>query len=523
MASTSASVARGGARQFQPVASGVLKKQVRTDFIGRSMGRFGGLKSEVAISRVQVDALRTLYFSQPAIQACRSVLLGELLANGFELLRDGKRVELTSEFNSHLSEHWIPFARDVVDSFLIAGFCVVDVLTIPTLVNGRKRRNGATVPICAPLETFQLAYNYEASKYQREYVVYPMLEFGSVERDDNVDVFVRTHPDAHGNVISPTSTSHELGSAQLAMVELAVKAESLRAKQMIVCQPAERKQNDDPLGAASQFFDSESRAIQANFESESNSDATAALKMQMHMCNVINKLQTRGDDHALLMDRFQKSGKRNESFVPPSSKPELMALPKEFTSSSGSLVQAEARSDLVAISQHAQTGFCTAFGVPASLVLEQRFVGNQSTSLRLFNSTVEQLALSVERVLTSAYRKIYNAAESADTLRLQVSPLAAVPELVMLNQAGIADAETVQGLALRSVGLSLEEIEAAGKRLKEQREQTNQLANEAAQVAAAQVAAAAAESEEKRRLRASNGGVLPSSAAGAGGGSNAAR
>ena len=168
-------------------------------------------------------------------------------------------------------------------------------------------------------------------------------------------------------------------------------------------------------------------------------------------------------------------------------------------------MQAEARGDLVSISQHAIESFCASFGVPSGLCFESKFVGQSSNQLRLLNSTVEQLAKSVERVLSASYRAIYGS-DDAETLRLSVSPLAAVPELVMLTSAGIADAQAVQRLALRSVGVGLEDVNAADNRMRQREAETHVLAQEAAQVAAAQVAARAAEQREKAKERVANGG-----------------
>ena len=332
MSSTTSSVQRGGVRQYKPSARrSQVPSTLRGDAIGKSFSGFQAARNETAVPPQQIDALRTLYTSQPAMQACRSVLLGELLSNGFELIRNAKRVEMTPEFTSHLQQHWVPFARDVIDSFLIAGFAVTAQDKDDIVVSGKRRKNGITIPVCAPLDTYNLTFNYEMSRYRRKYAVYPTMELGATDQDEDVDVHIRSPPDGHGNVVSPVATCYELGSMQLAIVELALKAETLRAKQMVLTQPAERKTTDDPLGAASMFFDSESRAIQANLERSSNGEATSSLQMQIKMCSIINSLQTRGEDREQMLHKIKHDGKRTESFVPPTARPELMTLPKVRT------------------------------------------------------------------------------------------------------------------------------------------------------------------------------------------------
>lgn len=329
MATQYAKKLKDGARQYrvEPLLPN-KPRGFRDNPIRKSMGTLGGFDKEISVSKVQVDALRTLYYAQPAIQSCRSVLVGELLGSGFELVRNGKRVDLTAEFRAHLQEHWVPFAQAAIDCFLVAGFCVVDYEKVDIDVGGKRKKNGAVVPICAPLDTYQLHYHYRESKYRRTYMVYPTNNMGNTEPDEEVDVHIRTAPDAHGNCVSPVATCYDLGSTQMALVELALKAESLRTKAMIISQPAPTKAQDDPLGSASMFFDSESRAIQAGLEQDSNASAANALSLQVQLCQVINRLQNRGEEAERADHRAHKLGMDNTSFVPPTQKPELCSLPK---------------------------------------------------------------------------------------------------------------------------------------------------------------------------------------------------
>lgn len=317
-------------------------------------------------------------------------------------------------------------------------------------------------------------------------------------------VHVRTAPDAHGNVVSPTASCFEMGNLQLGLVELALRAETVRAKQAIVAQPANLPMDKDPLGSSSMFFDSESREIQAGMDRSSNEAAAEALDSQIKLCALINRLQGRADSSEGWLHHMNRHGRSRPSFVPPATQPELLSLPKELVGASAAMVQAEARGDLVAVSQHCLQNFCSAFGVPSTLILESRFVGNNSHALRLLNTTVEQMATSLQSALTEAYRRVYG--DGTEVLRLRISPLAATQEVVLLTEAGIADAESVQALALRSVGLSPDEVVRAGERLRRRREQTERAALEAAQNAAAQVAAKAAEDELKQKERAKGAG-----------------
>jgi hypothetical protein len=71
--------------------------------------------------------------------------------------------------------------------------------------------------------------------------------------------------------------------------------------------------------------------------------------------------------------------------------------------------------------------------------------------------------------MTRIYRSIYGG--NSDTVRLRTSPLAAVQEVVLLKESGIADVLAVQSLALRSVGLAPEQVSAAAERLEKLQKQ----------------------------------------------------
>lgn len=506
MTSVRASVERAGERQYRVLPSKrKLAGGLQGDFIGRSLGTSGNIaKNEVAISRVQIDSLRTLYTSTPPIQACRSVLLGELLSNGFELVRDGDVVEITAEFAAHLRDHWTEFTRDMIDSFLVAGFAASSTIEISQAVPGQPKRTKQVIPIVCPLETYQLSFTYEKSPYYRDYKVYPSYNvIGIGGEDPSAVVFVRQPPDAHGNVVSPTASCFEIGNASLAFVELAVRAETMRAKQMLVTQPADKGPDKDPLGSASMFFDAESREIQGQLDRSTNEEAAESLNAQVKLCQLINRLQNKSDSSEAWLYHMQQHGRQHQSFVPPSSQPEMLSLPKELAPAAGTLVQAEARGDLVAINTHAIQQFAAAFGVPSTLIHEGKFVGNSGHSLRLLNTTVAQIAATVEDALSQTYRAIYGG--TTERLRLRVSPLAAVQDIVLLTTSGIADAQAVQSMALRSVGLPPDQVSAAADRLEERSADTKRLALQAAENAAAQVAAKAAEDELRLKERAAGG------------------
>ena len=72
-------------------------------------------------------ALAQLYQVSPSIQAAKTVLVGQLLSSGVVVRRQGRDVPLKESFSRHLESVWLPFARDVIDQFLVFGFCLVSL------------------------------------------------------------------------------------------------------------------------------------------------------------------------------------------------------------------------------------------------------------------------------------------------------------------------------------------------------------------------------------------------------------
>lgn len=76
------------------------------------------------------------------------------------------------------------------------------------------------------------------------------------KQDFSSEVFFRSEPDAGGNVCSPIATVFQSASFISALEELALQAEVVRARQMLVTQPITKTQGAQNLDPANLFFDS---------------------------------------------------------------------------------------------------------------------------------------------------------------------------------------------------------------------------------------------------------------------------
>lgn len=361
--------------------------------IANSLGVSTGGSAEHRLNLSQVYALEHMFQGNPAVQAARTVLSGQLLSGGISLRKNGNDVELQPAFRDHLNEVWLPFAQDVIDCFLKWGMVVIsyeeheDDLRRASLLSKRRKVDGpvskgkaasraakavqqtpteppVVVPMVPMLGSYEIAYRMGGrAGYKREYMVYSTNPTTGTRVDEDARVVVKQHPDNVGNVNSPLASVFELGSFVAAIMDLAVVAESSRARPRMVTQM--RKKDASALDPGNLFFDSESRAVQAGADADESAGQARALQLQQQMCDMINRLQTKhhGPDHD--MHSFGGAGGSKITgkmpYAPPEVAPTLFTLPKE-QELAPNLSNPESRGDLEALTRLSIEQFSAAFG-----------------------------------------------------------------------------------------------------------------------------------------------------------------
>ena len=504
---------------------------------GKSVGTSFGI-TDLGLNRLnvqQVYALHRMFLTHPAVQAARTVLHAQLFSGGVHLMRDGeslKTVKDTAEdkkpridqssapgstgsspagssagsskgegkgireaFARHLDEYWLPFAKEVCDSFLMWGMCVV-VFDLEEedpskkaarlakeeegIGGGKRAREPPAlakrlVPRVPDLGTYEVGFEGVGRyQYTRKYAVYAQAPGQPVQVDEQAVVHIRQAPDSSGNVNSPIATVWELGSFVHAITELAMTAEIARAQPQIVTQ-MRKQEKGTGLDPGTLFFDAESRNVQAGQDHEESEGAARSLEMQAHLMKIINQMQTTHRDAG------PSGSSSTPAFQPPDIPPKLFTLPKEQEMAPNTN-KPEPRGDLEALMRLSIDQVSAALGVPSSLVFEGKFAGKSTQQLQLLNSTVSQLAKSINDVLTKTYLALYPdertgfsgaREEAADTnveLKLRTAPLAASEELVALFGAQLIDSDVAVPAAMHALGSSNEEIEAALERIKAKEE-----------------------------------------------------
>jgi hypothetical protein len=354
-----------------------------------------GTPGEVRVSSDTMVALQHLYNTSPSIQAARAILQGQLLSSGCVVRRAGKDVPLKETFSRHLAHVWLPFARGVIDSFLMFGFVVVTleeegpppfanflkgkeiaaVSSMGPVPADRKRKdppdtagararkspvivdakadakvsaakinsNANLVPLIPDLGQYEVSFNHSGpSGYRRTYSIFATNSDSVYRQDFSSEIFFKTEPDSAGNIVSPIATVFQGASFISALEELALQAEVVRARQLLVTQPAVRQHANQNLDPANLFFDSESRAVQASAAAEDDAAQAQSLAMQAKMMAMINRLQTTDPQTG----RERPGTSSAATHIPPPIPPQLFAAPDRQQIVPG-VRPPEARSDLV--------------------------------------------------------------------------------------------------------------------------------------------------------------------------------
>lgn len=325
------SAKRNASKSFQQMAG----KRLFTPGLGHQ-----GFEAETRVNSKQALALEQLFHTHPALLAAKNVLQAQLLKGGLTLKRDGEPVELTTAFKRHIDRTWMPFARLVIEHFVVYGYCVIsyeedenmtlrpEPIASEAGVQGRwrpasgpqrdpvgrgskadrgmdeggqrtKEGTGRSqpqqqpkniVPNVAVLGSYDLAFELGGrAGYRRHYKVYNRLSRDSMIVDDGVRIFVMEHPDVHGNINSSVASVMNHGSFIDTMLDLAVDGEVGRANPTVVTQARRQGAQQGANNPTDMFFDTESRDMHRSHVREDDADAQRTLQMQLELCRAINR------------------------------------------------------------------------------------------------------------------------------------------------------------------------------------------------------------------------------------------
>lgn len=478
------------------------------DIFAPGLNGSGGLQNETRVPVQQQHQLKHLCETHPAVVAAKQVIHTQLLSGGLVLKRNGEVVEIQPAFRRHLDTHWSSFAKDMLDSLITYGFAVVSyemeddgeesattplrlrdydasVTGVPKAAKPKseqliRRRNASNVvPTIADVGTYEIAFSRGGrAGMQRKYRIYRKQPNGIEIVDDGSVLFVRNHPDASGKINSPIATVSYICAFVDKILDITVQAEEQRSRPPIVTQTRPQPSKSGPT-TQDIYFDSEGRDMLRETQQDENESAAMALRMQIELCRAINSLRGQAPGG------FSSSGPSSSATMDFGER--MFSLPTN--QETASTPTAQSRGDVTQLVQMSNEHICTALGVPASLLFENRFASQTTAQLTLLNSTINQLSVFVNAILTSAYVDVHGTegvdAKSSDTLTtndvelvVSTSPMVASQEMLSLFAGGIADFDAAAPLALRAVGLSTSEIENAMRRHSEHEEEDKKMKSE---------------------------------------------
>ena len=231
---------------------------------------------------------------------------------------------------------------------------------------GRVSGTGANlVPMVPDLGQYEVSFVHAGdSNYKREYKVFSTNSDSIYRQDYASELFFKSHPDPAGNLCSPVATVFQSASFISSLEELALQAEVVRARQLLVTQPAIRTHTNQNLDPSNLFFDSESRAVQASASADEDTAQAHNLATTAKLMAVINRMQTTDQS-----GRERPAASGGVTHVPPPMPPQLFTCPERQQVVPG-VRPPEARSDLVDLMRVVNDHIAAAMGVPASVIFE---------------------------------------------------------------------------------------------------------------------------------------------------------
>ena len=201
-----------------------------------------------------------------------------------------------------------------------------DVRLDKKITNKKISGGGNLIPVVPDLGQYELSFVHTGqSNYMRQYRIFATNSDNVFRQDYSSEVFFKSPPDAAGNICSPIATCFQSASFISALEELALQAEVVRARQMLVTQPAQRATTNQNLDPANLFFDSESRAVQASASADEDTAQAQSLAVTARLMAMINRMQTTDSNGR------ERAGAINgaTAHVPPAQAPALFTCPGE--------------------------------------------------------------------------------------------------------------------------------------------------------------------------------------------------
>ena len=336
------------------------------------------------ISAQKIKEIRNVYFKNAFVFICRNLIHSKVFENGLCLReaneKDCKGNPLTKQL---MQSHWLPFAKDIIDSIICIGLVPVRY----------KNINNNVIPYVPKAGTYEI------------HVVTPedgstTYEFFSKDKPIDItkptpDAFVLSgfgyDPERNGSLNSTIDCLYPHIRFVTDMHDYAVIAEKIRTNPPIIMQRRGENQsssNDESLHF-DQFVDGDNVKLSLHNRYERDKQDIESLQNQ-------NRLFLRAIEGKNLHSA-ENSEKAIENMVP---------LPNQYNV--GTTLQPSARTDFVAINRLSQETICALIGVPRSMIINDSVTrADIQGSHDVFRQTLIYWKKSVANTLTKVYRILY--------------------------------------------------------------------------------------------------------------------
>ncbi len=361
------------------------------------------MHDEVELDWAMYRRARFLHLRSSWAATNRSMIQREIFQSDPQFFWNGKAVRTVPEFQDHFNDHWIPYARGVMDEIWTLGIFAVryvyhpeEDLVVPVLiVGGEERDYTITVRRNQRTDSIQFTFYRFISRSTGKKLLGPIV-------DPNVRVFsgFGYDPSIDGKLQSMVSTLLEKEIFLRHMSEFTLRAEYNLSNPMLVTETTPTSAGAVDLGKNKFDYYWDNDAIKENVEDRFERNKAEIELMLEQQAKFFQSAMTTHDEI------FTKQVKGN-----------IYPLPVDHH-----LVQQQLpvrRGDWNELSQHYENVVSAAYGVARANIIADQGTRNEAGAglvQRSFFTTISEWKRVLGRVLTLTYRAIYNDADVKYTM-----------------------------------------------------------------------------------------------------------
>ena len=330
------------------------------------------------IPRRQMEHLWQVFRSDATVRMCRRIIRQTLFSNGIEFSqRKARGIRPDPNMQDVMDDYWLPFCEDALDSAMVTGFVVVEIV----------KQHGCRIPVVRRPGTFSIGF--DASKPILEYVVWDIT---STADDPIPNTFVfdffGSKPMQNGTIVSQmTAVLPDILYWQQ-MSALSLNMESHRAVPPIVTEVQEKSGGRAQDDMEYDFYadgDGTADAEEAKFSR--NASQVKQLQRQQELLSSYYRGEPVAQGHHEILER-----------VTP------LPIGQKITN----VPQNQGRSDLVHLRKSYQDAVCGIMGVPRSMVMSDTpHKADTEGTHRTFQQTILYWRGKLSKLAEDLYNIIY--------------------------------------------------------------------------------------------------------------------